>query len=73
MDQPFPDKLETKPHSSKRNSLVIKELGCQITNSIDTVTSHQWTNPVNITHLEEPVDNIIEKDLGHMQANERLF
>ena len=26
-----------------------------------------------LPHLEEPEDNIIEKDLGHMQANQRLF
>ena len=40
-----------------------------------TPTSHQWTNPIGSTlqHLEEPENNIIEKDLGHMQANQRLF
>ena len=26
-----------------------------------------------LPHLEEPEDNIIERDLGHMQANQRLF
>ena len=26
-----------------------------------------------LPHLEEPEDNIIEKDLGHMQANQKLY
>ena len=26
-----------------------------------------------LPHLEEPEDNIVEKNLGHMQANQRLF
>ena len=67
---------ERKRNNSKQQTLKIPGdiQNTYIINSIDTVTSHQWMNPISYyLSLENRSDKIIKKDLGHMQANQKDY